>query len=216
MGGVHKWWYPRMDGFQWKMPWNLVIWHLGVPLFQETSMLLVGWHDLPWSTPYRSIQVTLSALSPCPRGLWCEAADKTEKPMVLRAARHWMYGGFLKWGVPPIAGWCFSWKIPSFEMDDEQGYPYFSPIYPYITCGILMKSVDRKCSKYLSQLMTVAAPWTASEAGWQLREAWHASILCSLHVLCWITTHDMITMRCDWNLHKMYETSSSTSSTSSI
>ena len=28
--------------------------------------------------------------------------------------------------VPPIAGWFMSWKIPSFEMDDDWGYLYDS------------------------------------------------------------------------------------------
>ena len=33
--------------------------------------------------------------------------------------------GFLwSWGIPRN-GWFISWKIPSFEMDDEWGYSYF-------------------------------------------------------------------------------------------
>ena len=35
----------------------------------------------------------------------------------------YLFGGFHKWGTP-IAGWFSSWKIPSFEMDDDWGYPY--------------------------------------------------------------------------------------------
>ena len=28
------------------------------------------------------------------------------------------------WGYPKLAGWFISWKMPSFEMDDEMGYPH--------------------------------------------------------------------------------------------
>ena len=36
-----------------------------------------------------------------------------------------VYGGFQlgKWGIPKLAGQLISWKIPSFEMDDDWGYP---------------------------------------------------------------------------------------------
>ena len=34
-----------------------------------------------------------------------------------------LFGGFqLVMGGTPIAGWFGSWKIPSFEMDDDWGY----------------------------------------------------------------------------------------------
>ena len=37
-----------------------------------------------------------------------------------------IYGGFqLVMGNPKLAGWFTIWKIPSFEMDDDWGYPYF-------------------------------------------------------------------------------------------
>ena len=41
-------------------------------------------------------------------------------------------------GVPKFAGWFISWKIPSFEMDDEQGYPHFrKPPYPLFKNNLL-------------------------------------------------------------------------------
>ena len=36
-----------------------------------------------------------------------------------------IFGGFHKWGIP-ITGWFISWKIPSFEMDENWGYLYDS------------------------------------------------------------------------------------------
>ena len=32
-------------------------------------------------------------------------------------------------GIPKNAGWFISWKTPSFEMDDDWGYPYDSGKY---------------------------------------------------------------------------------------
>ena len=33
------------------------------------------------------------------------------------------YGGFHSHGGTPIAAWFIAWNIPSFEMDDDWGYP---------------------------------------------------------------------------------------------
>ena len=40
-----------------------------------------------------------------------------------------------KMGVPKFAGWFISWKIPSFAMDDDLGYPHDSGNHQMVKNG---------------------------------------------------------------------------------
>ena len=59
------------------------------------------------------------------------------------------YGAFHSHGGTPIAGWCLLEKIPSFEMDDDWGYPYDSGnLHMSLTCNETIRGFPRSDSHH--------------------------------------------------------------------
>ena len=116
--------------------------------YYEKSLESKPWHpkelpkDYSWPRP--------GMLLPTVKSAWATHPFHGAMKVFIETIFRHMGGSSSSWGYPKFAGWLISWKIPSFEMDDDWGYPYDSGTFHIALKSIFQqKNVEWSCSTVL-------------------------------------------------------------------